>query len=315
MESFLSKGLINMITNLKRLAQADIYFCAFTITSRASASYSYLIIASLFFFIIGCGGGSESTTPAPITTTPPPVVITTPVYGLLNLSDPEVTLVLTEDRSYLFSVANNLLPPEELMCTSDESFEEFSATLTSQTLNFNCSGTSTINQSIVAELVDDTLELKYFDGSQHDHTIELAAIIKLESPNFSNIEGGNYTTRLRNDINISRYIYVSPRPPNSIDFVIFSRDWPLGGDCLTSFTYRVPESPTFEVNQTYESILANYSSSPISNSSTYCDSRTLTMPSRGEPIAARFYTLENGSYFLSIEQDNFITMGMISFYD
>jgi hypothetical protein len=280
-----------------------------------------LIIASLFFLIVSCGGGSESplpitTNPPPISTlTPPPAAIKTSVYGVLTLSNPEVTLVLTENRSYLFSVANNLLPPEELMCTSDESFEEFSDTLSSQTLNFNCSGTSTINQSIVVELVNDTLELKYFDDSQHDHTIELADIIKLESPNFSNIEGGNYTTRVRDDINVSRYLLVSPRPPNYIEFAIFSRDWPLGGDCLTSFAYRVPESPTFEVNQTYESILVNYSSTRISNSSTYCDSRTLTMPLRGEPIAARFYTLENGSYFLSIEQDNFITMGIISIND
>jgi len=298
-----------MIPELKRLTQAFINLCELTISIKASVAYSYLIIASLFFLIVSCGG-SESTTPPPITTTPPPVIITTPVYGLLNLSNPEVTLVITEDRSYLFSAANNnTVPPSELMCTTEESFEEFSDTLTNQTLNFNCSGTNTVDQSIVAELEGENLNLKYIDGSEHDQIIELADIIKLELPNFSNV-AWEYSTRVRNDINISRFIVVNS---GSIltNFNIFSRDWPIGGDCLTSRQYRVYE-PIFEVNQTYESILANYSGSSFLPSQTYCNKRTLPMPSPGEPIAARFYTLENGSYFLSMEQDNFVTMGVIS---
>jgi len=157
-----------------------------------------LIIAFLFFLMVSCSVGPESIAPPHISTpAASPVAVNAPVYGLLNLSNPEITLLLTKNCSYLFSAANNnTVPPSELMCTTEEVFEEFSDTLTDQTLNFNCSNTHTNNQSIIAELEGDSINLKYIDGSEHDHTIELADIIKPESPNFFKIIGGDYVTRI-----------------------------------------------------------------------------------------------------------------------
>jgi hypothetical protein len=111
-----------------------------------------LIIAFLFFLMVSCSGGPESIAPPHISTpAASPVAVNAPIYELLNLNNPEITLVLKKNCPYLFSVANNnTVPPSEFMCTTEEFFEEFSDSLTEQTLNFNCSSTHTNNQFIVA---------------------------------------------------------------------------------------------------------------------------------------------------------------------
>ena len=60
-----------------------------------------------------------------------------------------------------------------------------------------------------------------------------------------------------------------------------------------------------------DSVIANYSQSPSNPSSSSCSQKTLPMPSVSEPILAKVFTLEDGSYFLSLEQDDFITMGVL----
>jgi hypothetical protein len=75
--------------------------------------------------------------------------------------------------------------------------------------------------------------------------------------------------------------------------------------------FRASELSNVESNETSDSVIANYSQSPSNPSSSSCSQKTLPMPSVSEPILAKVFTLEDGSYFLSLEQDDFITMGVL----
>jgi hypothetical protein len=264
-------------------------------------------------FLSSCGGssgGSEKEAIPPVDSTP--TVVKTPIYGMfdLTLADNVVrTVLLDSDRSYLFSVANNDIPVNELMCVSEDSLSEFSSTTNIQTLNFNCSGTSNTPISLTIEL-DENVLITYTHDDQHSMSLTLSDITKIVTPNFRSLSSNDYTTPIRDDIDISRYILASPRGPSYIDFNIFSRDWPRGGQCLASMIYRVTDFASISVNITNETVYAPYSQTPIFPTSG-CSQKVLPMPSNSEPLFTHIYTLKDDSYFIVFEQANFVSMGRL----
>ena len=267
----------------------------------------YLFFA---FLVSSCGGSGSDSEKTNII--PPPAVTTTPLYGVFNLTldDNNVrTVLLDAERSYLFSVANNSTPPQELMCISEEPLYEFSDTQKAQTLNFNCSGSVDETLSLTIELSDEIL-ITYTHSSEYNLIIAKEEVVEIVTPNFRNLSTGSYITPVRDDINISRYIVASPRIPTYIDFNIFSRDWPTGGHCLASLIYRVSDIASITVNETSESVSAPYSQTPIFSNSG-CSQKMLPMPSSSEPLSTHIYTLADSSYFLAFEQLNFVTMGRL----
>jgi hypothetical protein len=265
-------------------------------------------------FLSSCGGSSgnsEKEATPPIDSTPTPVV-KTPLYGLfdLTLADNVVrTVLLDSDRSYLFSVANNDIPVNELMCISENSLSEFSSTISIQTLNFNCSGSSDAPISLTIEL-DENVLITYTDDHQYSMSLPLSDITKIVTPNFRGLSPNDYITPIRDDIDISRYILASPREPSYIDFNIFSRDWPRGGQCLASMIYRVTDFDSISVNITNETVYAPYSQTPIFPTSG-CSQKVLPMPSNSEPLFTHIYTLKDDSYFIVFEQASFVSMGRL----
>jgi hypothetical protein len=274
----------------------------------------YLLSALL---LSACGGSSEDSESTPLVEAAQPQTetapeVTTPLYGAfdITLSDNKVrTVLLDAQRSYIFSVANNDLPINELMCISEDSLSEFSATQSIQTLNFNCSGSSIEALSFTIEL-DKNVLITYTHERQYSLSVAVGDIVEISTPNFRNLSSGSYVTRVRDDIDISRYIVASPRGPLSIDFNIFSRDWPRGGQCLASMIYRVTDFDSITVNITNETVYAPYSQTPIFPSSG-CSQKILPMPSNSEPLLTHIYSLEDDSYFMIFEQANFVSMGRL----
>lgn len=264
--------------------------------------------------ITACGGGSNSEQTAEVVT--PPEVVTTPVYGLFDMvlpSNKTRTIFLDKERSYIFSVAENDFPVTELMCLSEETLQDFSETLTSQTLNFTCSGSSIQPISLTISF-DDKLSIKYIHDIEFDYELPLDDLVNIDTPNFR-YKTRNYLNPVRNDIDISRYIYANPRyssrtPESSyIEFNIFSRDWPIGGDCIISKKFRITDMSSITVNDTYE-----YASFPHSgvdwnpSNGIGCTGKVLPMPASYSDLDTRIYTLIDGSYFIVFEQQSFITM-------
>jgi hypothetical protein len=258
-------------------------------------------------FLSSCGnssGDSENETT--------PSVETTPLYGVfvLTLADNKVrTVLLDAQRSYIFSVANNDIPVQELMCVSEDTLSEFSSTQSIQTLNFNCAGTSNEALSLTIEL-DENVLITYTHEQQYSASLQVNDITEIVAPNFRSLSSNSYYTPVRNDIDISRYIVASPREPVYIDFNIFSRDWPIGGQCLFSMSYRVTDFTSVSVNKTNEMVYVPYSGTHISPSSS-CSQKTLPMPSTLEPLRTHIYTLKDDSYFMIFEQTNFVSMGRL----
>jgi hypothetical protein len=275
----------------------------------------FFILSSLL--IISCGdSGTETSTPnikedLPIITEPPIEEITTPFYGAFDITllDGVIrTVLLDEERSYIFSAAEKSYPPNELMCVSDESLAEFSSTLSTQTLNFICSGHEDENLSLIVEL-DEVTSVTYAHGQQEPIKVSVDSMVKLIPPNFSDLSSGDYTTPARDDIDVSRYISVSPRSLY-YSFIIFSRDWPIGGKCLSAMDYRLTDFSSITVKETSEVMEVPYSGTLISAGSN-CDSKILPMPSALQSLAVQIYSLEDGSYFIVFEQDSFITIGRV----
>jgi len=265
----------------------------------------------LLCVLFSCGGGSSPEPIPPVVIPPPTVVVTTPIYGLFNMvlpSNETRTILFDKKRSYIFSIAKNELPVSELMCVSEEQLQEFSETLTAQTLNFVCSGSSIQDISITINF-DDNVSIKYIHDTEFDYELSLDDITKISTPNFRNLSSSDYLTPVRDDINISRYIVASPRIPTYIDFAIFSRDWPIGGNCLASMMFRITDLPSLIINETNEYASIPYVQSPITPPSSGCSQKVLPMPSSLEDLDTYIYTLEDGSFFIAFEQQYFITMG------
>jgi hypothetical protein len=273
----------------------------------------------LIITLVGCGGGSSSdpiisavTTPAVITPVETTPVVTTPVYGLFDIilpSNQTITIFLDEERSYIFSVAENNLPVSEFMCLSQETLEGFSENLSAQTLNFTCGGSSNLPVSLTISL-NNKVSIKYIHDTQFDYELPLDSIVNISTPNFRDIDSGDYLLPVRNDINISRSILASPRT-TYIDFSIFSRDWPIGGNCLASKNFKITDLSSIIVNDTNEYASIPYSSTSITPAISGCSQKVLPMPSISENLDTHIYTLVDGSYFIVFEQQNFITMGRL----
>jgi hypothetical protein len=267
-----------------------------------------------FLLLSACGGsstdsGEEISPPVDTVSTP---IVTTPLYGALDitLADNVVrTVLLDAERSYLFSVANNDIPVNELMCVSETPLLEFSSTESIQTLDFNCSGPSDKPLSLTIELNENVL-ITYTQDQQYSVSLPVSDITEITTPNFRNLSSNDYLTPIRDDIDISRYILASPRAPSYIDFGIYSRDWPRGGQCLASMFYRVTDLDSISVNITNETVYAPYSQTPIFPSSG-CSQNILPMPSNLEPLLTHIYSLKDASYFMVFEQANFVSMGRL----
>jgi hypothetical protein len=279
-----------------------------------------LLLLWLALSIVGCGGSSSNsdndnntTSPSevvPPVVTPPAEELTSSVYGLYEISviDSEIMhMLLTKERSYIFSVANNSYPPTEKMCVSSENLLAFSDSLLVQTLIFNCTDSEDIIVGI--ELKDKTVSVDYSPEKMTDASISLANIVQITTPNFSKLTAGSYKTPERNDINISRLIAASSRETN-IWVNVASRDIPIGGQCHDSLIFETDDLSSVEISDTFERVSIPYRStdSQVGNN---CTNSLLPNPSRVENINVHFYTLANGTYFSVIEQNTFITMGIL----
>jgi hypothetical protein len=269
-----------------------------------------VFLCLLFLYsIFSCGGGSGSETSPPPEVIPPPVV-TTPVYGLFDMvlpSNETRTIFLDEERSYIFSVAENNYPVSELMCVSEETLQEFSETLTAQTLNFTCRGSS--NQPISLTIgVTENFSVKYIHDIEFNYELPLDDIVKRTTPNFSKLSSSSYTAPIRDDINISRFISTT----SSMNYVyIYSRDWPVGGNCMAGKVFRLTESSSIITNDTNEYVSIPYLSTTFNTPTSGCSQRVLPIPSSGENLDTHIYTLEDGSFFMVFEQQYFITMARL----
>jgi len=277
-----------------------------------------LFLLWLTLFLVGCGGSSDNDETSPPGVVVPPSVVTPPVepkdsvYGLYEISiiDSEsMHMLLTQERSYIFSVANNTFPPAEQMCLSNEILGDFSENLSVQRLIFNCTDIEESSITTVIELKDGIVTVDYTPERMIKTTIPLANIIKITTPNFSKLTAGSYKTPVRNDINVSRLIAASSRA-NNIWVNVASRDVPIGGQCHESLIFEINELSSVTITNTYELVSIPYRSTDtlIGDS---CTNSLLPNPSRVENIDVHFYTLANGAYFSVIEQNTFITMGIL----
>jgi len=271
----------------------------------------------LAFFMVGCGGSSSD---KPVITIPdvPPVLVDPPVdpasivYGLYEISlvnGDVMQMLLTNERSYIFSVAKNTLPPKEQMCLTNEALLEFSESLPIQTLNFNCSDDEESSINAIIELKDGLITVDYNSEKISNTTIPLTGIVQITTPHFSKLTSGSYKTPIRNDINVSRLIAASSREDN-IWVNVASRDIPIGGQCHDSLIFEINDLSSVEITNTYERVSIPYRSTdtlPVNN----CVGSLLPNPSQVENIDVHFYTLANGRYFTVIEQNSFITMGVL----
>ncbi|NQZ79947.1 MAG: hypothetical protein HRT52_02910 [Colwellia sp.] len=279
-----------------------------------------IIFLWLTLSIVSCGGGGnsdsnvisppEDVVPPPIET--PPAEPESSVYGLYEISvvDSEVMhLLLTAERSYIFSVANNHFPPAEQMCLSNEELSVFSESLLVQTLLFNCTDDEESSITVVIELNNETVTIDYGVNTMIKTVMPLANVIQITTPNFSKLTTGSYSTPIRNDINISRLIAASSRE-NNIWLNVSSRDTPIGGQCRDSLIFEIDDLSSVQITSTYERVSIPYRSTD-SLVGGNCTRSLLPNPSRTENIDVYFYTLANDSYFTVIEQNTFITMGIL----
>jgi len=278
-----------------------------------------VIFLWLTLSIVSCGGGgnSDSNVIAPPEDIVPPVETptvepTNSVYGLYEISvvDSEVMhMLLTAERSYIFSAANNFYPPAEQMCLSSEPLAAFSESLSVQTLLFNCTDDEESSITAVIELDSETVTIDYDVNTMIKTVTPLANVIQITPPHFSKLTTGSYRTVIRNDINISRLIAASSRE-NNIWLNVESRDTPIGGQCRDSLIFEIDDLSSVKITNTYERVSIPYRSADSLVGSN-CTRSLLPNPSRTENIDVHFYTLANDSYFTVIEQNTFITMGIL----
>ncbi|MFT5757751.1 MAG: hypothetical protein ACI9LM_002487 [Alteromonadaceae bacterium] len=284
-------------------------------TIKCKYTFSQLLLC-LTLFLMACGGGSGSSEISPPDIVPPvvapPAEPTISVYGLYEISivgSEVMHMLLTKERSYLFSIASNTIPPTEQMCVSNEPLLAFSENLSVQTLLYNCTKTEESSITTVIELNKDIVTVDYSPEKMIKTTIPLANVIKLTTPHFSALTSGSYKTPVRKDINISRLIAASSRSTN-IWVNVASRDIPMGGQCHDSLIFEINDLSSVEITDSYERVSIPYRSTDTQLGNN-CDNSLLPNPSRIENIDVHFYTLSNGKYFAVIEQNTFITMGIL----
>lgn len=277
---------------------------------------STLILLPLLF---SCGGGSNSneepTTPA---TTP----IETTILGFHKLKSTDVQtsryLLLTDSNSYVWDVATQAPALKELMCKSSEILSSFSETVASQSINFICTGGESENLNLVISLNQDTLSYEfnqpYWVGStltaQFNINASLASIVSLNGSKISE-KNGDFTTEVRDDLDISRYIVASPRGANSFSLMVWSRDWPIGGHCNMAVTYS-KNPPLFDDYSNHQYLLLTNRSANLQPDFD-CNRQTdvLPMPLQS-PLDSYFYGLEDGSFIGVVEYPDFRTIGQLT---
>lgn len=289
-------------------------------------SCSALILLQL---LLSCGGGSssneaETPTPAP-TPTPTPAPTPTPIeisiLGFHKLrsanGDTSRYLLLSDSKSYVWDVATQSPELKELMCKSSETPVNFTENLTTQTINFICTGGESENLNLVVSLNQEALSYEfnqpYWVGSilkeQLNINSALSNVILLNGSKISEKSGG-FRTEVRDDLAISRYILASPRGKDYFSVMIMSRDWPIGGHCNMSRVYRqTPTTPDDYGNHQY--ILLSKTGG-YNNPSWDCNRVVDILPiPLQSTLDSYFYGLDDGSFIGVFEQSDFMTIGQL----
>lgn len=287
------------------------------------------LLLSVLPTLISCGGGGgggDSTVPSdpsgPIDeveiTEPPVDVPEVLVRGFWDkgLSGTQYSFLVGSSGSYIFTNANDELPPEELLCESASTFTDFEIN-TSQQINLNCTGYGAGNAVLSLEYDKGSKEfnVSMTHDSDHNFTLVLSEIIGVSSRLYN--EGyRQLVSDRRDDIDISRYVLgsVLSNSLNTDDefdnsqLSIYSRDWPTGGTCLAS--------KVFLISSGYDSLWNDGSDHTIAIFDFYydsisvadplaCDGKVLAMPSEIEPLSAIFYLLEDESAIVIMTQSDF----------
>ncbi|QDP01817.1 hypothetical protein [Thalassotalea sp. PS06] len=279
----------------------------------------------LTLFACGSGGEAKKESPVvepPVTSTPEPETV--PIYGYYQLETENPSqnryLLLSETESYIWDVAKQEPSPSELMCKTGETLEHFSEQTTRQTLNFNCVGENFSLLDLVIELENSkvTFELNQsvvVDGITYQKLAvekDLSELTGFAEESLFDAPSGYYLNEVRDDINTSRYMYA--KPSNLLfEVSIYTRNWEDDGACVGSEQYVLEDFSVVEDGGYKQKALIPFSlTTKRLDQSGLCDGKTLPLPSTQEPINFTSFSLNDDSYVIIAEQQDFITIGKVS---
>ncbi|TLU67706.1 hypothetical protein FE810_01795 [Thalassotalea litorea] len=286
------------------------------------------LTSSCLLALSACGSGGETkgedpVAEPPVITTPEPETV--PIYGYYQLvtENPSQNryLLLSETESYIWDVAKQEPSPSELMCKTGETLEHFSEQTTRQTLNFNCVGENYSLLDLVIELentivtfeLNQSIEVEGVTYQKLTIEKELSELTGLVEGSLFDVSGGDFLTEIRNDIDTSRYIVVSPRSPSYLDVGIYTRNWENNGECLGAESYRLEDfSGVEDLGYKQKAVIPFSITRSKIDRIDLCDGKTLPQPSTLEPIYFTSFSLNDGSYVVVSEQQDFITVGRVA---
>jgi hypothetical protein len=284
--------------------------------------YTPVLIFILLIFLSSCGGGTQSQTPAELPETPsttqPSLPTETLIYGHFDIvleDNIKRSIFLGPNNSFLYSNVSNNNPPTELICQTSNTLEPFTTILKTQTLIFDCLGSSENGIIITLEL-EDSLQITYEADITESMDVLLDDIVKLDTPKLKDsvptVQG--ITDRSRTENYIRDIFLASTSSDNTGRYFVIIRsiDKITEGRCTVGYEYdfSVKSISVNDLNETAYLYPKQIREQPSLGT---CEDQVLPMPRIDlmYTLFAQIYSLEDNSFFIVIDNSNFLTMGKL----